>query len=139
MLYGYIHKYAPSFQKEVHNYTQGGALYDRPPKHHGVIFVRQIVAMSNICALKGPEHPVYHHLFFSRFEGNHVLLSDVIRTVMSVKGFVIEIGVIDLRGKHTIARYDAVLFHVEVHRMDPAASSVLDGPEFGSSQDREGE
>lgn len=138
MLYGYIHKYAPSFQKEVHNYTQGGALYDRPPEHHGVIFVRQIVAMSNIRAFESPEHPVHHHIF-SWFKGYHVLLPDVIRVIVSVIGFIIEIGVLDLWGKHTFARYDAMLLHVEVHRMDPATSSVLDGPEFGSSQDREGE
>src|SRR5471030_2281436 len=92
---------------------------DFPAEHHGVVFVRQIVAVSDILAGEGSEPAVEcHRLGWS--ESHHILFRVVV-------------------GCHAACpALDMVLFHVEVDRVDPPAAAVPDGPEFTGSLFGEG-
>src|SRR5476649_1826379 len=92
---------------------------DFPAEHHGVVFVRQIVAVSDILACEGSEPAVECHCL-GWSESHHIL-------------FRVVVG-----GHAACPALDTVLFHVEVDRVDPPAAPVPDGPEFTGSLFREG-
>src|SRR5262245_59330108 len=92
-------------------------LHDLPAEHHRVILVRQVVAVRHV----GPEEraEVPEEIDgLTRSERNHVFARLVI-------------GMRAIEGSgHAIARDDAMLLHVQVERMDPAAAAVADRPDL---------
>ena len=81
-----------------------------------MILVRQVVAVSHIVTRKRPEAAEEGHRL-GRIKRDHVLLAGILR---------VGVGAADAR-KHRM------LFHVHVHRMHPATTSVRHRPHFASA------
>src|SRR4051794_12713 len=91
---------------------------DRPAEHHGVVLVGEVVAVGDIGAREVADPAVDDHRL-ARVEGHQVLAGDVV-------------GVTGVRShRHVLAGpHDrAVLLHVEVEGVHPAAAAVADLPE----------
>src|SRR3954454_7871054 len=91
---------------------------DRPAEHHGVVLVGEVVAVRDVGAGEVPEAAVDDHRL-ARVQGDQVLARDVVGMP--------RVG----RDGHVlaVAHDGAVLLHVEVERVHPAATAVADLPE----------
>jgi len=95
---------------------------DRPSEHHGMVFVGQVVAVTNVFTQEGPEIPIEYH-FLAGVERHHVLLRLVIRMCVNAP----------------FTREDLMLLHVNMEWMDPPTATVLYGPDLGHTALRRGE
>src|SRR3954452_17289948 len=93
-------------------------LTDGPAEHHVVVLVRQVVAVGHVVAEERAEPPEDAGLLAGR-ERNEVFLAGV--------ALVIELLTLTAEEVARAVR-DVMLFHVEVHRVRPAATAVVDAP-----------
>src|SRR3954465_10632747 len=96
-------------------------LADGPAEHHVVVFVRQVVAVGHVVADEGAE-PAEHAGLLATLERNNVVLARVAL-------------VIRVLPRVARAVRDVMLFHVEVHRVRPAATAVVDAPGLGRADE----
>src|SRR4051812_39103504 len=100
-------------------------LTDGPAEHHVVVLVRQVVAVGHVVAEERAEPPEDAGLLAGR-ERNEVFLARV--------ALVIEL--LALQAEEVDGPVgDVMLFHVEVHRVRPAATAVVDAPGLGSADE----
>src|SRR4051794_34955758 len=92
--------------------------HDFPAEHHVVVLVGQVVAVRDVRAGEGAE-PARDVGLLARVQRDHVFLGRVV-------------GVPARRRQLAVAHEHRVLLHVEVHRVDPAATAVLDPPDLAA-------
>src|SRR3954467_1710590 len=89
---------------------------DLPAEHHVVVLVGQVVAVGHVRAGEGPE-PARDVRLLARVERDHVLLGGVVHVTVALN---VDPG--DGRRRLAVAVEHRVLLHMEVHRVDPAAT-----------------